>query len=58
MLGQTSVSAEGRRSNCNSVQDTHLDVCAQLLKDLVDLIFEPSAQHLVSLIQNKHLDQL
>lgn len=39
------------------VPDTHLDVCAQFLEDLVDLIFEPSAQHLVGFIQDEHLDQ-
>lgn len=37
-------------------EDTYLNVCAQFLEDLVDLVFEPSAQHLVSFIQNKHLD--
>lgn len=39
-------------------QITHLNVCAQFLEDLIDLILEPSTQHLISLIQNKHLDIL
>lgn len=34
----------------------YLNVCAQFLEDLIDLIFETSTQHLVSFIQNKHLD--
>ena len=43
---------------CACIQkDTYLNVCAQLLEDLIDLIFEPSTQHLVSFIQNKHLDE-
>lgn len=36
--------------------DTYLNVCTQFLEDLIDLIFEPSTQHLISFIQNKHLD--
>lgn len=35
---------------------TYLNVCAQFLEDLIDLILEPSTQHLISFIQNKHLD--
>ena len=43
---------------CACIQkDTYLNVCAQLLEDLIDLIFEASTQHLVSFIQNKHLDE-
>lgn len=49
-----SVNVEGLPPHC---KDTHLDVCAQFLEDLVDLIFEPSAQHLIGFIQNEHLDQ-
>ena len=41
---------------CLYSEDTHLNVCAQFLEDLIDLIFETSTQHLVSFIQNKHLD--
>lgn len=41
-----------------SAKITHLNVCAQLLEDLIDLILEPSTQHFVGLIQNKHLDVL
>lgn len=37
-------------------KNTYLNVCAQFLEDLIDLIFEPSTQHLISFIQNKHLD--
>lgn len=36
--------------------ETHLNVGAQFLEDLIDLILEPSTQHLVSFIQYKHLD--
>lgn len=41
-----------------SGKSTNLNVCAQFLEDLIDLIFEPSTQHLISLVQNKHLDIL
>lgn len=34
----------------------YLDVCAELLEDLIDLILKPSTQHFISFIQNKHLD--
>lgn len=34
----------------------YLNVCAQFLEDLIDLIFEASTQHLISFIQDKHLD--
>lgn len=37
-------------------RDTYLNVSTQFLKDLVDLIFESPTQHLISFIQNKHLD--
>lgn len=37
---------------------TYLNVCTQFLKDLIDLIFESSTQHLIGFIQNKHLDKL
>lgn len=35
---------------------TYLNVCAQLLEDFIDLILEPSTQHLICLIQDKHFD--
>lgn len=43
---------------CSSIiqKDTYLNVCAQFLEDLIDLILEPSTQHLIGFIQNKHLD--
>lgn len=41
---------------CLCQKDTYLNVCTQFLEDLVDLIFESSTQHLISFIQNKHLD--
>lgn len=41
---------------CLYPKDTYLNVCTQFLEDLIDLIFEPSTQHLISFIQNKHLD--
>lgn len=35
---------------------SYLNVCAQFLEDLVDLIFEATTQHLIGFIQNKHFD--
>lgn len=38
------------------VAQSYLSAARQLLEDLIDLVFEPSTQHLVGLIQHKHLD--
>lgn len=35
---------------------THLNVCAQLLEDFIDLILETTTQHFIRLIQDEHLD--
>lgn len=35
---------------------SYLNVCAQFLEDLIDLILEAATQHLIGFIQNKHLD--
>ena len=37
---------------------SHLRAGVELLEDLIDLILETSAQHLISLIKDKHLDVL
>lgn len=36
----------------------HLRVPAQLLENVVDLVLEAPTQHLVSLVQHEHLDEL
>ena len=37
---------------------TYLRAGGELLEDLVDLVLEPSTQHLICLVQHKHLDVL
>jgi hypothetical protein len=34
----------------------HLDVCGHVPEDVVNLVLESSGQHLVCLVQDKHLD--
>ena len=36
----------------------HLGVTVHVSEDLIDLVLEPSVQHLVSFVQHKHLDVL
>jgi len=37
-------------------EDAHLQLGGQQLEDVVDLVLEPAGEHLVGLIQHKHLD--
>lgn len=55
-LQQISVDAEGCCFDRSPSKQTYLNICAQFLEDLIDLILEPSTQHLISFIQNKHLN--
>eukprot|EP00983_Pelagomonas_calceolata_P050450 1141970-Pelagomonas_calceolata.AAC.11 len=36
----------------------HLQLGGQQLEDVVDLVLEPTRQHLIGLIQHKHLDEV
>lgn len=44
------------KSNSNFLLSSHLYAACELLEDLINLVLEPSTEHLISLIQHKHFD--